>query len=81
MVMLIERFLFLLLVIGFCYETIIPILTDRPLFPHFRKSTWTELAARRASVRLEQARIKLEAAQMEAEAKKIEDEAQQLNKQ
>ena len=80
MILLIEDFLLLLLAIGMLYEVVIPIIAGRPVFPHFRKSTWVELAADRAAHRLEQARMKLEAAKLDAEAKKIEDEAQQLNK-
>lgn len=79
MVILIEDLLFLLAAIGLLYEVLIPIAVGRQLFPHFRKSTWTEIAASRAAHRLQQARIRLEAAQMEAEAKRVEDEAQRLN--
>lgn len=80
MVLLIENFLLLLFVLGLVFEVFIPILTGRTIFPHFRKSTWTEHSAARAAARLEQARIKLEAAQMEVEAMKLEEEAQQLTK-
>jgi hypothetical protein len=78
MPMLIERFLFLLLMLMFLYEVVMPVILDRPMFPHFKKSTWNEIAAKRAAKRLEQAKIRLEAAQVEAEAKRIEDEAKKL---
>lgn len=74
-----EALLLLLFLLGVLFEIVLPILFGRPLFPHLRKSTWTELSANRAAQHLEQARINLEAAKLEAEAKKLEDEAKKLN--
>jgi hypothetical protein len=78
--MLLEDLLFLLLIIALFYEVLLPILMGRPIFPMFRKSTWTEMAANRAAYRLQQAKIALEAAQMEAEAKAVEEAAKKLDK-
>ena len=79
MLFLFEWLWIILLAIFLAYEVFGPIFTGKPLFPHFRKSVWTELRLKRAQARLDEARAAKQAAELEAEAKQIEDEVKKLN--
>lgn len=88
-ILLAENLLFLLLVIGFIFQVIIPLIQSRPIFPLFRKkaakqATEWEVAQERLILsrrRVETARMNEEAAQFEAEAKLIEEKSQKSNQQ
>lgn len=77
MIVVVGRLLIVLIAIGFFWQVLLPVLTDRPVFPLFRREKDAQARLEKAERRKREAERRLEAAELETEAEKLETQARE----